>query len=442
MKPNFRKLFEAAKQAGLEGLQLHYSSSSRFTFSLFKGEIDSYTASDSRSLTAVSTYQGKLTYYTTENFDKKNYGAIIDALKEGASYKTDTYPIGLFEGEERYRRNKKVDSDIASISVKEKIDAAKKLYEEALSLNPRVQDNATVYYREISTESYFMTDKGLCLPNKNSYCLYMMEVPMEENGVSKDGADYRIGTKFHELGLETLAKDAVKEAAAKFGASSIKSGQYPTVLRNDIVASLVGAFVDAASAESVEKKTSFLLGKLGEKIAPSFVTISELPFGKGLGAYYYDDEGVAAKNKDIIKRGVLNTYLHNRETASRAGVSSTGNASLAGGKFRIAYSNLFMKGRNKSFEEMISPIKKGVYITSIMGLSQGLNATSGDFSCQAEGFLIEEGKLTRPINLITMAGNLLNLISSIKDLDNRFNKEGDDAICPDVYIKKMSIGGE
>jgi PmbA protein len=147
-------------------------------------------------------------------------------------------------------------------------------------------------------------------------------------------------------------------------------------------------------------------------------------------------------NKDIVKKGVLKTYLYNRETAKKDGVASTGNGQWEGDKIGIGYGNIYIKGSKKSFEEMIAPIKEGVFITEIEGLGTGMNAQSGNFSCQAQGFMIRDGKKAEPLNLITLSGNLLKMLSDVKGFDNKMKLNTDSTECADVYIKSMAIGGK
>jgi PmbA protein len=171
----------------------------------------------------------------------------------------------------------------------------------------------------------------------------------------------------------------------------------------------------STSSDEVQRQSSFLIGKLNTKIASSKVNIAEKPLTKNVFFSYFDDEGVATMNKDIVKGGVLKTYLYNRETAKKDGVASTGNGQWEGDKIGIGYGNIFVKGSKNPFEEMIAPIKEGVFITEIAGLGTGMNAQSGDFSCQAQGFMIRDGKLAEPLNLITLSGNLLqNAVKTLK----------------------------
>ena len=133
---------------------------------------------------------------------------------------------------------------------------------------------------------------------------------------------------------------------------------------------------------------------------------------------YFDDEGVACRKQDIIKRGVLKTYLYTLETAAKDGVEPTGNGARNAGKAKASMEYIVVKPGRKSEEEILSKIKEGVYITDLEGLHAGLNARSGNFSLQAQGFMIRDGKIAEPLSLITLAGNLQNIFNNIKDIAN------------------------
>ncbi|MCR5491688.1 MAG: TldD/PmbA family protein, partial [Bacilli bacterium] len=103
---------------------------------------------------------------------------------------------------------------------------------------------------------------------------------------------------------------------------------------------------------------------------------------------------------------------------------------------------VFIKPGKQSFDEMISGIKEGVFITEIAGLGTGMNTNSGDFSCQAEGYMIRDGKVAEPLNLITLSGNLLKMLNDIKAFDNNVHLNEGGMSIADLYIKSMPIGGK
>ena len=106
------------------------------------------------------------------------------------------------------------------------------------------------------------------------------------------------------------------------------------------------------------------------------------------------------------------------------------------------YGNLFVKPGKKSFDELISDIKEGVYITEVAGLGTGMNPVSGDFSCQAEGFLIKDGKVDRPLSLITLSGNLLKMFRDCQGFGSDVKMTDSSISIASMRIKSMSIGGE
>ena len=165
------------------------------------------------------------------------------------------------------------------------------------------------------------------------------------------------------------------------------------------------------------------------------------PLTRSIHARWFDDEGVATYNKDIVKNGVLKTYLYNLETARIDGVATTGNGVNAGSKIGVSPFYLELKPGKKTLDEVFNIVNNGIYITDLQGAHAGLNPTSGNFSLKASGFLIEEGKLTRPVNLITVSGNLLQLFKDVEEVANDTKIYASGIATPSVVIKELSIGG-
>ena len=131
----------------------------------------------------------------------------------------------------------------------------------------------------------------------------------------------------------------------------------------------------------------------------------------------FDGEGVATKKCDIISNGTLQTLLHNRKTAKIEGYETTGHAYKDSykGTLTVAPQNLYVAPGNKTNDELIASVAEGVLITDLSGLHSGTNTVSGDFSVEATGFYIEDGKVTSPVKQMTIAGNFYTLMKDVEE---------------------------
>ncbi|PKM70556.1 MAG: TldD/PmbA family protein, partial [Firmicutes bacterium HGW-Firmicutes-18] len=151
--------------------------------------------------------------------------------------------------------------------------------------------------------------------------------------------------------------------------------------------------------------------------------------------------------KKVIENGILKTYLHNQKTAEKDGVSSTGNASRGSYKSTIGISpsNFFIENGTYTLDEMVESIDNGLLLIELQGLHSGLNSVSGDFSLSCFGYLIENGKKSKPVNQITVSGNFFDMIKSIEMIGNdlRFGlPAGSYFGAPSLKISELSIAGK
>ena len=193
------------------------------------------------------------------------------------------------------------------------------------------------------------------------------------------------------------------------------------------------------SAEAVQRGVSWLKDKVGEQIGSELITIVDDPFkAKSPRSGAFDSEGVATQRKEMVKAGTLTGYLHNLKTAKKAGTKSTGNASGSG----VGPTNFYIEPGDMKYDDAVKSMKKGIIITDLAGTHAGANAISGDFSLQASGFLVENGEVVRPVALITVAGNYLEMLSEVTgvcdDVEFNFGFIGS----PSLRIKKLMVSGK
>ena len=439
---NLNRFFELAKEKGIAESQLQISKSSSVSIGLFHREIDTYKVTSSQSIIACGTYNGKFATANTQKLDKDTFEYLIEQIIRGATYVEKPNEVGIFPGSPKYKKGSVYSKALEETPISEKIALLKKVEEDIYKADPMVTDADSVRYEESSSESIFMNSFGLKLRQRSNYASIVAGAVLRDGEETKTYYDFFVGNDLSDFHEEEFVKGIVDGAKKKLGGKSCPSGKYPTILSQEVASSLTDYFLSAAIADDVQRHSSFLEGKLGQKVASSKVSIQEKPLTKNIYFSYFDSEGVACKNKDVIKNGTLVTYFYNRETAKKDGVESTGNAVWGANRMGTGYGNLFVKPGKKSFDELISDIKEGVYITEVAGLGTGMNPVSGDFSCQAEGFLIKDGKVDRPLSLITLSGNLLKMFRDCQGFGSDVKMTDSSISIASMRIKSMSIGGE
>jgi PmbA protein len=448
MKMLIDKIFAEGKKQNIQDMEVFYSAGSSLSLKVFQKELDGYSLSESEGLGLRGMYNGKMGYSYTEKVDETSIDLLVKNVRENATVIDSDDEEYIFEGSKEYKKVDTFNPKLEEVEEAEKIKFVKQLEEEAFKIDNRIQSVETCVYGDGYGETIMSNTKGLYLHDKSNIAYTYVVVVAKENDDIKTGMAYRTGNDFSKFNPKDIAEEAVKEALSMLGAKSVKSGDYPVVIRNNAAADLLEAFEGIFSAENVQKNLSLLKGKLNEQIGSEKFSLVDDPFMEGgLASRSFDGEGVASKFKKVVDKGVLKTYFHNLKTAKKDGVETTGNASKGSYKSSvgIAPSNLYVEKGEKTLEEMISDMDKGILITELQGLHSGLNSVSGDFSLAALGYEIKDGKISKPVEQITVAGNYFELLKNIEETgsDLKFGLPGEAYIgSPSLKIKKLAIAGE
>lgn len=441
------KLMCSAK-GKFEDLEVFLESSKSIEIGIFKGEVDKYSISESGGLSLRGVANGKMGYSYTEKLDESSIEMLIDEALENGKYIDATEVDEIFGGSPEYRKLNKQSNNLSITPITRKIEFTKNIEKEALSLDNRVTSVQMCVYEEFEQERMIVNSKGVNLNDKSNGAVAYISVIVKDGEDTKTGIGYRIFSDLKSVDYKDIAKEAVDEAVSMLGATPIKTGNYPTIIKNTTFADLIQAFSSVFSADNAQKGLSQLNGRVKEAIANPIFTLADDPFlEEGFVSKAFDDEGTASTYKKIIDKGVLTTLLHTWKTAKKDGVESTGNGSRASYKstLSISPSNFYVEKGETSFDDLVKGIDHGVLIIDLQGLHSGLNPVSGDFSLSAHGFEIKDGKINRPINQITIAGNLYEVLKNIEAIgdDLKFGFPGSAHFgSPSVKIKALSIAGE
>lgn len=435
---NIDKLFKRASEKGITDIQVYVSDRTNLKVEIFNGDVDSYVIADTSSMIIRGIYNNKMGTFVTEVLEDDIIDEVVDTIIASAKEIDSLDDAIIYEGDKSYRKLDDIYNEaLENLDVEKKISRLKEMDKYLHEYDERISVVETMY-SETSNHIVLKNSKGLDLENKANSAYMGGNVIVKDDNDQRVGFDVKISNDFNDFDIQEISKEIADTALASLGAKPVPSDEYEIVFSNTALATLFSAFQNIFSADSVQKGASLLKGKLNEKIGSDLVTIVDDPFMKKSSASRsFDDEGVATSYKALIENGELKTYLHNLVTAKKDGVSSTGNG--FGGS--VSAVNLKMEPGQSTLDDMIASMSEGVYITSVQGAHAGANAVSGDFSLQALGYYVKDGKKARPVALITVAGNFVEMLKDITMVGNDAKMTYYGVTAPSVKIKSMPVSG-
>lgn len=231
---------------------------------------------------------------------------------------------------------------------------------------------------------------------------------------------------------EAVGKRAAERTVARLNARRLPTGQVPVLFTSEVASGLIGHFLRAVGGGSLYRKTTFLLDSLNTQVFPDWLHMYEEPHIRGaLGSAPFDGDGVATHAHDLVRDGVVKSYILDVYAARRLGMRTTGNA---GGVH-----NLTVRGGDLDRDALIKQMNRGLVITELMG--QGVNGVTGDYSRGASGFWVENGEIQFPVEEITVAGNLKDMYKNIVAVGNDIDPRRSMKV-GSILMDKMTVAGE
>lgn len=225
---------------------------------------------------------------------------------------------------------------------------------------------------------------------------------------------------------------AAKRAVARLGAKSIATGHYPVLFSPEMTRGLLSSFISSISGSALYRKSTFMLDKLGEQVFSENIRLSEQPLlAKALGSSSFDRDGLSRKPKDIVKDGVLQSYILSVYSARKLNMMPTANA----GGVR----NLTLHPGDLDEDALLKTMGRGFYVTEMMG--QGARLTTGDYSRGAAGFWVEDGEVVHAVQEVTIAGNLAEMFKNIVEVGSNMDVRGN-IRTPSILIGNMMVAGK
>lgn len=437
-------LFRAARALGLTDYDVYFRMASDAGAEALNRELSSCTFGTKGGVSFRCAVNGRIGSASTQCLEEDELISLVSrAVANADVVDADEEPIFFGgSGEGAYRT-----VTVASPTLPDAATlrhAVMELQEQLYGASEMMTDGTTTAAGAATVQVSLANSKGLDLSHSAGMCYTYAEA------IVNDGKEPSFGTAFAPtVATDTdIAKKATDEALARLGAGTVKTGTYNVIFAAKQVRSLLSAFAGIFSGKNALLGLSLLAGKEGQCVASPLLTVVDDPFyAPNPMQMPFDAEGVATKEKNLIENGVLQTLLYDLTYAKKAGKESTGNAargSIADPVSISPYCLRIAAGEDDP-DALRQKLDNGLYITELKGLHAGADAVTGDFSIESAGFLVENGKLTRPVHSFTVAGNFFELLKSVGGVADNVEMglpSVSGTAAPDLLVKGLSVAGE
>lgn len=405
-----------ALKNGCQAARVSLYANSNTSFELRDGKMDRLQQASEGGMGIGVYVDGRFGNYSTNRLNKKELENFIRNGIESARYLAPDEFRVLPDPSRYYKGGKpdlrQHDDKLLSINPDDKVALARVAAEEVIGKDSRIISVDSSYY-DGEYSSYRLMSNGFEGESKSTWFSLSAGVAIKGEGEARPSDGWYGSSLFYDALPKTgIGAKALERVLRKLGQKKVKSGKYTMVLDPMNSGSMLGPVLDALYGSSLQQKNSFLMDKLNQKVFSDKLTLMDDPHVIGAnGSRYFDNEGVATERRPIFENGVLKTYFFDTYNAKKMSVEPT----ISGP------SRLVLTPGDKDLNALVADVTEGILVTGLNGGNS--NSNTGDFSYGIEGFLIENGKLTQPVNEMNVTGNFLTLWNSLAAIGNDPRKE-------------------
>lgn len=421
-----------AKQAGASDAEVDVSFGTGQNVSIRLGATENIEYNRDKGISVTVFFGHRKGFASSSDFSPQAVKDTVDAACNIAKFTAEDTFCGLADA--ALMASNPIDLDLYhpwQISVEEAAEIAKNCEAVALSVDKsRITNSEGASVSTSEGNFIYANSHGFVGGYASSRHSISCSVIAEEADAMQRDYWYTNARDVNEMATaESVGRLAGERTVRRLGVRPMKTGQYPILFEAPLAGGLISSLVSAISGGNLYRKSSFLLDSLGQEIASSLLNIEELPhLKKGLASSPFDNEGVRTQPRLLVKNGVLQGYMLSSYSARKLGLQTTGNAGGA--------HNLVVQDTGQSFSDLLKMMGTGLLVTEILG--HGLNMVTGDYSRGAAGFWVEKGIIAHPVEEITIASNVKEMLKQIVAI-------GDDAVMPSakqtgsILIERMTV---
>jgi PmbA protein len=444
--PGQELLVDVLRRAGARGATAadgYLMEERHFGASVRMGEVETVTHARDRRL-SLRVFVGRASAASsTSDLSRTSLDRLVDEATALARITAEDPHAGLPDPGELIQGAPDLDledTEPDGATPEDKIAVAREAETAALGSDPRITNSEGAEYGDRRARFTYATSQGFASSYATSSFTISVAPVASANGEMQ--RDYWYSTARKRSRLEAPAavgRTAAARALRRLGARKIKTTEVPVIFDPENAASLVRALAGAASGPSLYRRASFLLDRLGTRIAVPGVSIVDDGLIPGaLGSRPFDGEGLPTRPTVVVREGILESYLLDTYCARKLGLASTHHAVRDGSGVTVATTNLMLRPGATAPAELIASVKRGLYVTELIGF--GVNGVTGDYSRGAVGLWIENGEFTHPVEEVTVAGNLLEMFARIEGIGDDLTLR-DRTAAPTLLIGRMVVAG-
>jgi PmbA protein len=446
MREAARAAVRAATDAGAESADALAASGRTLKLVVRRGELESSEQSESRGV-GVRAFRGERqgTAWTSDLSPEGIARAGRQAAELAALAGTDA-GAGLPGAAHRAGGGDSDDADPAfeGFAPESALEAARAAEAAALAADPRIVNSQGGAFRAArGTVAVAASDGFEASHRRTSFHLSVSPVAEDRDGIlHRDHAWTASPTLALLEAPGDVGREAARRCVRRLGWTKPETRSMPVVFEAEVAAEIAGHLARACNGDLVRRRSSFLAGRIGERIASSLVNLVDDPTLKGgLASRPFDGEGAAARRKVLVEGGILRSFLLDAYHARRIGGEGAlpGNAcrGVAGGP-SPGTSNLCIAAGDSSPEEILEGVEDGLLVTELMGF--GVDLATGSFSQGASGIRIVGGKPAQAVQEVTISGRLPDMLMAV-DAVGRDLAWKSDVAAPTIRVSRMTVGG-
>lgn len=441
------RIVERAKKAGADVAEAVVSEGSHLSTKVRLGAPELVEEAGSRSVGLRVIQGGRVAVSSTSDLSEFGINRFVEDALELARLSERDELAGPPDPSLLSKRSEHADLDLFDPTV-DAVDGAAALKhalageKAARDFDARVTNSEGATFSRASGSKALVTSGGFAGVSHGTYAsLTVSPVVDDEGGKKRSGYHWTAKRHYREMDSDELVgKEAARRTLAKLGARKVPTQEAPVVFDPDAARSILGMLAGCISGGAIWRKGSYLVDRLGTKVASELVTIVDDPLiPRAPGSRAFDGEGLLSRKNLVVERGELKTYLLDTYSGRKLGMASTASASRGGSAgVGPGTSNFVLQPGAESPGDILKTTRRGLYVTDMMG--SGFNAVTGDFSRGAAGFWIEEGQKTFPVSEITISLNLNELLARIDAVGNDLDLRSSVA-SPTFRVSAMTIAG-